>query len=525
MSDILFPICGTTIPKMYGRDNIIRRLWNELTKKIPSHLSIVGPRYCGKTVIIHELANRMKTEESPYNMVIIWDLGHQTPDSDKAFRRSLSHKLGAELKKIGNEYGNLLLNTEEYGDLKEIIEVLNDEQFKILMIWDGFDKPLSNGKLTRNLWDNLRELLSNNTLRLVTATRKPLSELIRSEESQTSDFWNIFNPNPIQVGIFDDNDRDAIIKLVPKISFNNGAKSELDNWTSGYPIFYLSMLNDIIKSGVTGEIDNNIINRTADRVSDVISSYLKYIWNDCSKESKDIYLKLIEEGEIPITSVLKSERTPLLEKGFLKESGNKIFKGCRFLEEYIKDNEKYNSNSMKRLFDKKESYDKNIREFLELRLNQFHSIDPTLRRYLQRSIEDIPHEPMVCLSNMRGIMERTLSIIWDAEFGQNRNIPTDWFSDWQYNGERGAESHWNNQFPTKLGHQIRLLQLITGTQNSSPKAKYISKQIYTLANAMQGFGDFGQHPQGEKIDVGFAVAAVNICLELAACLERELKAS
>jgi hypothetical protein len=72
---------------------------------------------------------------------------------------------------------------------------------------------------------------------------------------------------------------------------------------------------------------------------------------------------------------------------------------------------------------------------------------------------------------------------------------------------------------------MKFLKLITGTQYSSPKANYISKQTYTLANAIHTFGNFGQHPQGEKIDVGFAVAAVNICLELAACLERELKAS
>ena len=43
-----------------------------------------------------------------------------------------------------------------------------------------------------------------------------------------------------------------------------------------------------------------------------------------------------------------------------------------------------------------------------------------------------------------------------------------------------------------------------------------------LANAAQTFGDFGQHTDGANVDSGVAFAALTVCLELAAALEREL---
>ena len=523
MADIPFTILGTSIPTMHGRARIMQRLWNDLTKATPSHLSIVGPRYSGKTVLMHGLAEKLRQEDSPYNAVIVWDLGHQTPDSNDAFLKALCRTLGEGLKKHDNEYGDHLLVAEdnEYGLLREVLDALHDDGFKVLMLWDGFDKPLSTGKLTRNLWDQLRELASSPSLRLVTATRRPLHELIRSEESVTSDFWNIFDMTPVRVGVFDENDRTAIIEQITGFTLKSGAKSELENWSAGYPPLYLALLNHIIESGAAGEIDNQVVNDAAGTAFDGVSSILHYLWNDCPETAKNLYRHLVEHNEIATSDVGISERMQLTEIGFIKVSGGKVFKGCRLLEHHVKSLGE-DAGSMVRLFGPWEEYRGNIRGLLELRLNQLTSLDASLRRYLQRSIEDIPEHPEVCLSSMRGIVDRALDLIWDAELDSARTIPAAWFTEWQHNGERGPESHWNNKFPTKRGHQIRLLQLMTGTQNSSPKANRVSKNCWVLASAAQGFGDFGQHIDGIEIHVGVAVSAVNICLELAACLDREL---
>jgi len=523
MADTLFPVLGATVAPMLGRAAIMGRLWSDLTKATPSHLSVVGPRYAGKTVLLNGLAARMRQEDSPYTAVSLWDLGHQTPDSNSAFLKSLCRKLGEGLKDVGNEYGEHLLGVEdgEYDELREVLEALHSDGCKVLMLWDGFDKPLATGRLSRNLWDQLRELASYPSLRLVTATRRPLAELIRSEESVTSDFWNIFDMTPVRVGLFDANDRAQILDKVPGVSFGNGAKSELENWSAGYPPLYLALLNQIFKSEPTGDIDNLKVNAAAEAVMEEVNGIVQYLWSDCQETAKDLYRHLAEQGESPLSNAGRIEREQLQEKGFIKVSANKMVHGCRFLESFIK-GQGHDSGSMVRLFSSNDAYKTNIRGVLELRLHQMTSLDASLRRYLQRSIEDIPEYPKECLSSMRGIIDRSLDLIWDAELGAEKEIPSAWFSEWKYNGEKGPESHWNNKFPTKRGHQIRLLQLMTGTQKSAPKSKKISKNTWALASAAQGFGDFGQHTEGLEVPLGVAVAAVNVCLELAACIDSEL---
>jgi hypothetical protein len=518
-----FPILGPDVPPMLGRAKIMQRLWNDLTKTSPSHLSVVGPRYGGKSVILKALAERMREDDSPYRAVILWDLGHQTPASDDAFFKLLCQRIGEGIMAISPDYGNHLLSVEvdEYNELREVIDALKDEGIKVLMLWDGFDKPLGTGKLTRNLWDQLRELASSPNLRLVTATRRTLHELIRSTDSQASDFWNIFDIMPVRVEAFDAADREDILAKINGITFGSGARSELENWTTGYAPLYLAVLNKIIEIRPTSEVDNIIVNEAAARAFDSVVNILNDLWNDCPETAKDLYRHLVERGDRLISETGRIEGAVLSEKGFIRQSGNKTCRACRLLEHYLHSLGK-DASSIVRLFGSWEDYRTNIRSLLEMRFSQLGNFDKTLLRFIERSIEDIPDHPEICLANIRGIVDRALDLIWEAELGPDRRIPPTYFSDWSYNGEKGAENYWDMQFPTRRGHHIRLLQLLTGTDKSAAKATWVSKNTYALASAAHGFGDFGQHIDG-PVSGGVAVAAVTVCLELAACLDRELR--
>ena len=83
MPDIRFPILGTSVPPMIGRADTLRKMMGALTKTVPDHLQVVGPRFAGKTVILHELKARLQKAGSPYSAVVLWDLGHQTPRTDE----------------------------------------------------------------------------------------------------------------------------------------------------------------------------------------------------------------------------------------------------------------------------------------------------------------------------------------------------------------------------------------------------------------------------------------------------------
>ena len=262
MGDALFPVFGTTVPPLLGRQAIMDRLWRELTKPTPSHLQVVGPRYAGKTVLFHALAQRMKQDDSPFRCVVLWDLGHLTPESNADFIAALNERVRGALHKAGSAYADELRDVapeDAYGTLKEVLEVLADEGVSVLLLLDGFDRPLGGGRLTRNLWDQLRELGSLPNLRFVTASRQPLSRLIRSEESATSDFWNIFDQSPVRVGPFDAADLDAILARM-SVALDAGARTELVNWSGGFPPFVLTLLNEIQArhgDGAVGALDIN----------------------------------------------------------------------------------------------------------------------------------------------------------------------------------------------------------------------------------------------------------------------------
>lgn len=530
MTDKHFPILGGTIPPMIGRTDIMRRLFNDLTKTTPSHLSIVGPRFSGKTVVMNGLAERMRQERSPYHSVIYWDLGHQTPVSNDDFLKTLCRKIGEGLKSAGNEYGDHLLHVEneEYSELRDVLEFLHDDGIKVLMLWDGFDKPLGSGKLTRNLWDQLRELASNPSLRLATATRRPLRELIRNEESVTSDFWNIFDMSPVRVGAFDENDRNTILNIIDVLSFTNGAKTELENWSAAFPPLYLALLNQLITRVKTGEVDNLLVNEVAESTLECVDSILHDLWDDCPETAKDIYRHLIEKNEKEASSVCSPDRDFLKEKGFINVTGNKVTKGCRLLEDFIK-NRGHGSGSLEHIFGTYEEYQRNIRGFLELRLSQIHRFDDRLPRYVEFAIKRLPGDPDLALNDLTSIEERALDLIWQREFGSDKTIHSDIIGYWTKRPRdndkfvKGMMDESDFVVPSDRGRQIGLLQLLTGSkQNFESKSKNISKDTYTLLNAIHSYRNRNQHGDGQKVHLGVAVAAIMSCIELLACLEREL---
>ena len=96
-----FPILGTDFPTMLGRANTLERLWSDLTKVTPSNLSIIGPRYIGKTVIMKALAQKAEHEDLPYTFVLHWHLGHVAPATDDEFMAQLCNLLREKLATAG----------------------------------------------------------------------------------------------------------------------------------------------------------------------------------------------------------------------------------------------------------------------------------------------------------------------------------------------------------------------------------------------------------------------------------------
>ncbi|MFM9869419.1 P-loop domain-containing protein [Achromobacter xylosoxidans] len=519
MPDSRFPILGTTVPPMLGRTAILQKMMGALTKPTPDHLQVVGPRFAGKTVLLNELATRLR-QDLHYSTVLVWDLGHQTPETDALFMQGLALELSTALKASHPEYAEHLKSTQDnsYQDIAEVLDALKDEGTTVLVIMDGFDKPLSNGQLTRNLWDQLRELALKPSLRLVTASRRTLRDLIRHPDAQTSDFWNIFDPSPVRVGCFDESDLTAVLATLPDLQLAAGAQTELWNASNGFPVLMLGTLNAICDAGIAGAVSPEAMNSACDRAFPTVRDQLDALWTDCPPSCHDLMRRVLEETTVARAGIAATDAQTLAERGFVHSAANKLQRPSRLLEKYLAEQPNEGS-ALVRLFGTTDAYQKNFKGVLERRLGQIDGIDLTLKRYLERGTEDLPDHPDVFLSNVRGIVNQAFELIWRGEVPDKR-IPSEWMTVWKHNGERRVDE-WETTFPQGV-HRVRLLNLMTGTDKSVPCAKYVTKETYVLMNAVHGFGDFGQHQEGASIDPGTAYSALHLCVELAATLTREL---
>lgn len=532
MSKSQFPILGADIPPMLGRANIMQRIWNDLTKPTPSNLSIIGPRFVGKTVIMHALAGRAEIGTSPYKFVLHWHLGHVAPQSDQDFISQLCGKLRDSLARSPIDTAEYCRHLEDhsFSNFSEVAEYLDEEGLPILMLWDGFDKPLGQGKLTGHLWDQMRTIFYGRKHKIVTASRKPLSQLIRSQDAISSPFWNIFDMNPVRIGAFDEQDREMIIGLLFEYSFQTGAKTELVNWSAGLPPLFLGVLNQIVADTPCGTVDNSAVNCAAKNVLKSLADVIGEMWQDCSAGAKDLYRHLLDRGDMLFADTENDERNSLTEKAFAIQSGNKLAASCRLLQEHIKD-ENLDSGSVARLFGTWDNYKVNIRSLLERRLAHISRFDDRLHHLVERAIADIPHYPDDCLHNLTGIRDCALKLIWQREFGVGTTVPLEVITYWTTSPRienRLVKSMMESNswvVPTDPLDQIRLLGLLTGSHRSfEARTKATSKVAYVLIDAIHNLRNRAQHPDGQEIHLGVAVAAIMTCIELLSCLEREQSA-
>lgn len=525
MSERKFPILGTTVPPMLGRKVLMDSMLAALTKPTPDHLQVVGPRFAGKTVLVSELARRLRDAGEPYIAVTVWDLGHQTPSTDDLFMQCLAKELAAALAETHRDYAEHLRSARDnpFGDISEVLELLKGDNQRILLIMDGFDKPLSNSHLTRNLWDQLRELALKPSLRLITASRRTLRDLLRNPDAQTSDFWNIFSPTPVRVGCFNESDLEVLLAAMPEIELSAGAKTELWNATNGFPVMMLEVLNTLSETGGSGSINPQAMNEACVAAYPAMRDWLDALWADCSPACQDLLLRVREQDEVARAGVPTADAETLIERGFIHQSASKLHRANRMLGRLL-DEQPNDGSAVSRLFSEAETYKKSLRGVFERRIAQIAGIDQQLKRALERGVDDFPDHPEVFLGSVHVILERALLLIWQAECWDTKldkpRIPEEWFLIWRRNSESGFDK-WYTSFP-EGGQRLRLLDMITGTQRSDRLSKFATKNTYVLANAVQGFRDFGVHPKAAGISIQTAYVAFHTSIELAAAITSEL---
>ena len=161
--------------------------------------------------------------------------------TDHEFRVLFASRIKSALQPVESDLADCLeLDDNDLSDLLYFVfEEMHRKGIRFLAVLDGFDHVLKGSGITRNLWDELLSLCRMSSLRLVTGSRGRLRELCKTEESRTSDFWEIFNPDtPLKVGCFEEHDLRGFLKSI-RVRAASGLATppikEIANWTGGVP--------------------------------------------------------------------------------------------------------------------------------------------------------------------------------------------------------------------------------------------------------------------------------------------------
>jgi hypothetical protein len=515
-----YQVLGTTVPTLLGRQRVFDQIVRQLTKQSPEHVSLVGPRHYGKSVILQGLAEHFRTGQKDYLTAAYWDLRHDTPDSDAAFIKGFAASLKKALAANGSELAEFLDTSS--ANVVDLVTLVLDEMAKqktrILAILDGFDHVLAKVSVSRNTWDAMRSFAQKTSLLLATGSRQRLRELCKTEESRTSDFWENF-PNPISVGKLEEHDLDGFLQpfTVRKTILDGSARKEILNWTGGVPVLaaaMMEMLFEEAKDGIT--LSKPDIDRVGKSVLETRRDLVESLWDDCSEEIKADLAELHKRTSLPLSEVQNECRREMEHRGFVKVSGSTMASACNLMGAFAAD-QSSGIDGLRRLFGDLSRFQSNIQSLLELRASQLVKADPTLRGFIQKAIRDIS-EPAHAIVWGRSISDRALDLIWDKELPANRSLPQEWIDNWKFAGVNWSDDQ--GKLPRRRGAQCNILRLITGTENSQRLAKYVTKPSYLLLDHLQSIGDFGQHRE-DNVSLGFATAICMAAIELCDSLTRD----
>lgn len=491
-----YQVLGIGIPKLLARSDDRNKIMRLLGKPIPDHVSLVGPRYIGKTVFLHDLADTFVADKSSVAAIIYWDLRHNTPKSDPEFYRTLGDQLQPLISKLNNALATFLDDSAgtSFYHLKSLFETLSEDRITLLVILDGLDPVLQNPEITKNLWDSLRALADMSSFRMVTGTRQPLRELCLSAESKTSDFFNIFAMNVVRLGPLSDKDSDDF--LVPLesrgITLDTAAKSVFRGWCGGIPLLTAALCLDLWNAVADGQVlASDFIDERAEllysdeSVKDILYDFF---WRDCSEQERATLAEIVR-GFRTDRAVTEAGVQPLIQKGFLASAQNNLVCPSRLLNRYASEQGE-SVTRLRSLFGTPAVFEENAPALLELRLSQLGAIDETLRSHIQTIINYLD-KPAEGAKLIRLVSDRAYSVVLENEVPSGE-LPQQWINEWK---NRGLDKIPDKKVPVVDDRKGRykLLQNMADTRYALQNRR-LTQDLQLLLAHMKLLGDFGFHP-------------------------------
>ena len=519
-----YQVWGASTPPMLGRASLVRQVEDHwLRVEIPRHVSVVGPAYYGKSVLLRHLADVHRTGSVCYVTTAYVDLRDGTPESDGAFMERLADAVKEALRPIHPAAEWLdIEDVSIHERLDVVFKGLEEDGKRLLVVLDGFDDALAQTELTPKLWSQLRSMAERPSLRLLTGSRRPLRELCRTGETRASPLWNIFYHEPVRVHAIDESDWPAFLQPLRETGceFEEPARKEIANWTGGIPVLVCALLQRVWEEHRGARLTKPIVDQSAERLLRDPDGLLGPLWEDCDRALRSD-LGSLSETDVSLTDLPTDRRDALVSRGFGHISRNSVRGCCRLMQRYAQAQAPEMAD-LNRTFGSRAGFDRHIRSLLELRLAQVAAIgaDEELCRLVRNAIERIKPPPKDALREARFIVEHALNLVWEMEFPDGK-IPQGLLS------ERAREQRYHSDGSDRalpLSERCHVMRQLTRSDRPV-RSKYVTKRTSLLMDHLQSVGNFGSHlgdyPDVE-VTIGFAASIVLSAVELVECLAGEV---
>lgn len=506
-------------------------LGNLKGKTTPDQVSVVGPRYFGKSVLLKKLYDELAVPGSRFDVVILWDLKANTPTTNVEFLSALAQRLDEGLAKLGlNQYSEYLKpDSGDVGEnIREVIQDFGQQGHKALLLLDGFDRMAREPQISRNLWDYLRALAQDEYLSYVIASRRGLREAIPDREGRNSEFWNIFTAIEV-IKPLDASDLHEWLKpLIDKgFGFDDSARKELLNWTGGAPLLLsrvCAALDAEPRARIISKLDVDVLCNAISQ-DQWTHDHLMQMWEDCPEEAKGDLIDLALNPGAGRSFSLPRQKA-LADRGYLVTDGGGARPSCRFLLNFAA-TLSIRSRDLRQLVKNEGTTLQTMRTLLQLRLDSVPRKDACydLRTDIEHAVDGLGRGPRTAMIAFRSIADEAVALAWSAEFPGNQvpvAVQQHLTKRWEEGGG-GLEPEVFQKLDDKSTRR-RILNVVAGNQarrKASPRiAQKVSRPMMVLIDHLADVGNFGQHikdvpPEQEMpVDIGFCIAACWSATEL-----------
>ena len=457
------------LAKPFGRDAVLAEVRALLDRPTPSHVSIVGPRSMGKTLLLRALTERARGW-GRFVAVAPWDVRRHTPRDDEAFFAGFAAAVGESLHEAHPDLAGLLRDEPSIGMIQDVFGELESDGSRVLLVVDHLDRALRQPEISKDLWDNLRDLTKRGALVLVTATQEPLRELMTAD-TRASQFWNVF-ADPIMLSPFSEADLDAFLAPLQgeKGVLSPPARKEFERQTGGVPLLCTLVACDLYVSPNEG-VEKADVSGVAAALAQT-SQHVGSLWDDIPAPVQGVLVEVTSRGEegVPVVDVSRHRRGGLVARGYVRESSaQRLVPAARMMLDHAARHEA-SAGDLARLFGSGSDADTHTRALLQLRIEAVDGGTPELRSDIERAVRDLFPQPVRALGSLRDFAHTALDAVWDAHY-PDRALPRGVVDAWYRRGlgvgeEAGDPARREDRVPLPSGRyarseQEKILRLLT----------------------------------------------------------------